>query len=63
MIINFRKHHTTHKRKRLKKSIREALKTVLICVVGSVLIAALFFGAAFQAQERMAIMASSEVAR
>jgi len=60
---NFQKHHTTHKRRRLKKSIREALKTALICVVGSVLIAALFFGAAFQAQDRVAIMAVEEVTR
>lgn len=58
MIINFRKHHTTHKRKRLKKSIREALKTALICVIGSVLIAALFFGASFQTQDRLTIMAA-----
>ena len=63
MIINFRKHHTTHKRKRLKKSIREALKTALICVIGSVVIAALFFGAAFQESEKLAVMYAAEVSR
>ena len=58
MIINFRKHHTTHKRKRLKKSIREAIKLTLICVIGSIALAALFFGAAFKTQDRLTIMAA-----
>ena len=61
MIINFQKHHTTHKRKRLKKSIREAIKLTLICVIGSIALAALFFSASFQEQDRLTIMAVEEV--
>lgn len=60
---NFQKHHTTKKRRRLRREIREAIRIILVTVIGSVLIAGMVFGAAVQESEKLAIMASSEVMR
>ena len=60
---NFHRNHTTKKRRRLRKEIREAIKIILVTVIGSVLIAGMVFGAAVQESEKLAIMASSEVER
>ena len=57
-----RAHSNTRRRKRrLRKNIREAIQVVLIGLIGAVALAALFFGASFQEQEKLAVMASAEV--
>lgn len=57
-----RKNHNT-KRRRLKKSIREMIVTVAVSLIGGAILAAMFFGAAIQEQDKLATMAVAEVAR
>ena len=57
-----RKNHNT-KRRRLKKNIREAILTLVASLVGGAILAAMFFGAAIQEQDKLAMMAVAEVAR
>ena len=61
---NVRVHSNTNRRKRrLRKNIREAIQICLIGVIGSVALAALFFGASIQEQDRLTVMAACEVSR
>ena len=57
-----RKNHNT-KRRRLKKSIRETIVTLTVSLIGGAILAAMFFGAAIQEQDKLATMAVAEVAR
>ena len=60
---NVRVHSNTRRRKRrLRKNIREAIQICLIGAVGSIALAALFFGAVVQEQTKLEIMCV-EVAR
>ena len=61
---NVRVHSNTRRRKRrLRKNIREAIQICLIGVIGSVALAALFFGAVVQEASKLETMAVAEVAR
>ena len=55
-----RNNHNT-KRRRLKKSIREMIVTVAVSLIGGAILAAMFFGAAIQEQDKLAMMAVAEV--
>lgn len=55
---NFHRNHTTKKRRRLRKEIRNAIEFILVTVIGAVVISAMVFGASFQEQDRLAIMAA-----
>ena len=57
-----RAHSSTRRRRRLRKNIREAIQFCLIGAIGSIALAALFFSASIQEQDRLTIMAA-EVAR
>ena len=60
---NVRVHSNTRRRKRrLRKNIRNAIEFILVTVIGAVVISAMVFGASFQEQDRLAIMAA-EVSR
>lgn len=59
-----RGHSTTRRRKRrLRKNIREAIQICLVTLIGSVAIAALFFGAVVQESCKLEAMTSAEVTR
>ncbi len=51
----------SYHRKRLKKSIREAILTVLIGTIGGIAIVGMIFGAAIQHQDRSVALATMEV--
>ena len=56
---NVRVHSNTRRRKRrLRKNIRNAIEIILVTVIGAVVISAMIFGASFQEQNRLAIMAA-----
>ena len=57
-----RGHSTTRRRRKLRKEIRNAIEFILVTVIGAVVISAMVFGASFQEQDRLAIMAA-EVSR
>ena len=57
-----RAHSSTRRRRKLRKEIRNAIEFILVTVIGAVVISALVFGASFQEQDRLAIMAA-EVSR
>ena len=59
-----RAHSNTRRRKRrLRKNIREAIQICLIGAIGSIALAALFFGAVVQEASKLEIMGVAEVAR
>lgn len=58
---NVRVHFNT--RRRLRKNIRETIQICLIGAVGSIALAALFFGASIQEQDKLTVMAAAEVER
>ena len=61
---NVRVHSNTRRRKRrLRKNIREAIQICLIGTVGSIALAALFFGAVVQEASKLETLAVAEVAR
>ncbi len=57
-----RAHSSTRRRRKLRKEIRNAIEFILVTVIGAVVISAMVFGASFQEQDRLAIMAA-EVSR
>ena len=59
---NSRAHSSTRRRRKLRKEIRNAIEFILVTVIGAVVISAMVFGASFQEQDRLAIMAA-EVSR
>lgn len=61
---NSQKHFITKKKRiRLKKSIREGVVVTLVGLIGAVVLVAMFFGAAIQEQDKLAVMAAAEVER
>ena len=59
---NIHRKNSTKKR-RLKKSIRSAILTLTVSLIGGAILAAMFFGAAIQEQDKLATMEVAEVAR
>lgn len=57
---NIHRKNSTKKR-RLKKSIREMIVTITVSLIGGAILAAMFFGAAIQEQDKLATMAVAEV--
>lgn len=57
-----RAHCSTRRRRKLRKEIKEAIRISVITLIGSVAIAALFFGAVVQESEKLAVMYAAEVA-
>ena len=57
-----RANSSTRRRRRLRKNIREAIQICLIGAIGSVALAALFFGAVVQEASKLETMAVAEVA-
>lgn len=57
---NIHRKNSTKKR-RLKKSIREMIVTFTVSLIGGAILAAMFFGAAIQEQDKLAMMAVAEV--
>ena len=51
----------SYHRKRLKKSIREAILTVLIGTIGGIAIVGMIFGASIQHQSRINEIAAMEI--
>ena len=58
-----RGHSTTRRRRKLRKEIKEAIRISVITLIGSVAIAALFFGAVIQESYKLEAMTSAEVTR
>ena len=52
--------NTNHKR-RLKKSIREAITVILIGTIGAVMLIAMFIGAVLQESEKLCPVMATEV--
>lgn len=59
MII--RKNSNTKKRRRLRRTIRQFIISAFIITIGAIALAAMFFGAAIQEQDKLAVMAMAEV--
>ena len=59
MII--RKNSNTKKRRRLRRTIRQFIISAFIITIGAIALAAMFFGAAIQEQDKLAVMAVAEV--
>ena len=59
MII--KRNSNTKKRRRLRRSIRQFIISTFIITIGAIALAAMFFGAAIQEQDKLAVMAVAEV--
>ena len=59
MII--KRNSNTKKRRRLRRSIRQFIISAFIITIGAIALAAMFFGAAIQEQDKLAVMAMAEV--
>ena len=62
-LVIIRKNSNTKKRRRLRlrRSIRQFIISTFIITIGAIALAAMFFGAAIQEQDKLAVMAVAEV--
>lgn len=60
-LVIIRKNSNTKKRRRLRRTIRQFIISAFIITIGAIALAAMFFGAAIQEQDKLAVMAMAEV--
>lgn len=60
-LVIIRKNSNTKKRRRLRRTIRQFIISAFIITIGAIALAAMFFGAAIQEQDKLAVMAVAEV--
>jgi len=59
---NVRVHSNTgRKRRKIRKAIKETIIVSLVALIGAVAMIAVFFGAVFQEQDKLAEMAAAEM--